>query len=67
MVGNDPNTPAAAERLWIGRDVSKSAILNMRDKFGKTRLRLVVDSLGGARIEFLDADGKVTNSLTGTR
>src|SRR6185369_3968553 len=67
MVGNDPNTPAAAERLWIGRDVSKNAILNMRDKFGKTRLRLVVDSLGAARIEFLDADGKVTNSLTGAR
>ena len=61
----DPNDPRVAERLYIGRDVNKNAILNMRDKFGKTRLQLVVDSLGAARIDFLDADGKVTNSLTG--
>jgi hypothetical protein len=60
-----PDNPSVAERLYIGRDASKNAILNMRDKLGKTRLRLVVDSLGGARIEFLDADGRVTNSLTG--
>ena len=65
-LGGTPDNPAAAERLYIGRDASKNAILNMRDKFGKSRLRLVVDSLGAARIDFLDADGKVTNSLTGT-
>ena len=65
-LGGTPDNPAAAERLYIGRDASKNAILNMRDKFGKSRLRLVVDSLGAARIEFLDADGKVTNSVTGT-
>jgi hypothetical protein len=61
-----PENPGVAERLYIGRDPSKNAILNMRDKFGKTRLRLVVDSLGGAHIDFLDANGKVTNSMTGT-
>ncbi len=61
-----PDNPGQAERLYIGRDASKNAILNMRDKFGKTRLRLVVDSLGAARIEFLDADGRVTNSMTGS-
>lgn len=65
-LGGTPENPAAAERLYIGRDASKNAILNMRDKFGKSRLRLVVDSLGAARIDFLDADGKVTNSLTGS-
>jgi hypothetical protein len=65
-LGGTPENPAAAERLYIGRDAAKNAILNMRDKLGKTRLRLVVDSLGGARIEFLDADGKVTNSMNGT-
>jgi hypothetical protein len=60
-----PDNPGAAERLYIGRDAAKNAILNMRDKQGRSRLRLVVDSLGAARIEFLDADGKVTNSVTG--
>ena len=65
-LGGTPENPAVAERLYIGRDAAKNAILNMRDKLGRTRLRLVVDSLGAARIEFLDADGKVTNSLTGT-
>jgi len=61
-----PDNPGQAERLFVGRDASKNATLNLRDKFGKTRLRLVVDSLGGARIEFLDADGRVTNSMTGS-
>ncbi|MEP6492466.1 MAG: hypothetical protein ABJF01_07305 [bacterium] len=61
-----PNgVPLAAQRLFVGRDPSKSAILNLADRAGKTRLRLLVDSLGAARIEFLDADGKVVNSLTG--
>ena len=40
-------------------------ILNMRDRQGKPRLRLVVDSLGAARIEFLDASGRVTNTIAG--
>lgn len=66
-LGGTPEDPSAAERLYIGRDVAKNAILNMCDKLGKTRLRMLVDSLGSARIEFLDADGKVTNTVTGTR
>ena len=66
LMQGTPDNPGQAERLYIGRDASKNAILNMRDKFGKTRLRLVVDSLGAAHIDFLDADGRVTNSLKGT-
>lgn len=67
LVQGSPGNPRVAERLYIGRDVSKSAILDMRDRSGRTRLRLVVDSLGAARIDFLDADGRVTNSMTGSR
>jgi hypothetical protein len=67
LMQGSPATPAAAERLYIGRDYAKNAILSMRDKFGKTRLRILVDSLGSARIEFLDAAGNVTASLPGTR
>jgi hypothetical protein len=65
LLEGTPDNPSAAKRLFIGRDAAKNATLNLRDKFGKSRLRLVVDSLGGARIEFLDDQGKVTNTITG--
>lgn len=55
--------PLSAQRVFIGRDRAKSAIVNLRDRNGKARLRMVVDSLGAARIEFLDAAGKVTQTL----
>ena len=55
--------PLSAQRLFVGRDQSRSAVLNLSDPSGKPRLRLVVDSLGAARIEFLDAAGKVTNTV----
>ncbi len=57
--------PLNVQRLFIGRDPSKSAVLNLADPNGKPRLRLVVDSLGGARIEFLDEAGHVTSTVPG--
>jgi len=57
--------PLSVQRLFIGRDPSKSAVLNLADPNGKPRLRLVVDSLGAARIEFLDEAGKVTSTVPG--
>ena len=59
--------PLNAQRMFIGKDPAKNAVLNLSDVNGKTRLRLVVDSLGAARIEFLTADGKVTNTINGER
>jgi hypothetical protein len=56
-------TPLVAQRLFVGRDASRSAVLNLADPNGKPRLRLVVDSLGAARIEFLDTNGRVTTTL----
>jgi hypothetical protein len=58
-----PGVPLAAERVWMGRDRSKNAVVNLSDKLGKPRLRLIVDSLGSARVEFLNSDGRVTYSL----
>jgi hypothetical protein len=58
-----PGEPLFAPRVYVGRDVNKNALLTLADRLGKTRLRLVVDSLGSARLEFLDADGRVTQSL----
>jgi hypothetical protein len=59
----DPGDPRVAERVYVGRDTMKSAIVKLGDRTGKPRLQLLVDSLGAARVEFLDADGRVTYTL----
>jgi hypothetical protein len=59
--------PLVARRVFIGRDQSKAAVVNLSARDGKPRLRLIVDSLGAARIEFLDADGRVSRSLSESR
>src|SRR5688500_4907502 len=52
--------PPAATRVFLGRNRSRSTVLNMSDPEGRVRLRLVVDSAGAPRIEFLNANGVVT-------
>lgn len=56
--------PLNAQRLSFGKDPAKTAAVVLSDPSGKPRLRLLVDSLGAARIEFLDATGKVTHAIT---
>jgi hypothetical protein len=56
--------PIAAGRLFAGRDFDGSATVNLSDPQGRTRLRLVVDSTGGASIQFLDTEGHITKSVT---
>ena len=55
--------PAFAHRVFIGRDADKSALINLADKKGKTRMQLIVDSTGEAKINFLNELGKVVYSL----
>lgn len=55
--------PIFAQRVYVGRDPAKSALVNLSDPNGKVRLRLVVDSLGRAAVEFLDDKGVVTSRL----
>ncbi len=55
--------PLFAQRVYVGRDVAKSALVNLSDRSGKPRIRLVVDSLGRASLDFLDEAGRVTYSL----
>jgi hypothetical protein len=55
--------PLAAQRVYVGRDNGKNALVNLSDRLGRTRLRMVVDSLGRARLDFLDENGRVTYSL----
>lgn len=54
-----------APRLYAGKLPDRSSTVVLSDPKGKTRLRLIVDSLGKARIDFLDDSGRVTRSLTG--
>jgi hypothetical protein len=55
--------PLNAQRAFLGKDPAKNAAVVLSDPNGKPRLRMVVDSLGAARIEFLDETGKVTNTV----
>jgi hypothetical protein len=55
--------PAFAHRVFIGKDAAKSALINLADKKGKTRIQLIVDSIGEAKINFLDSTGKIVYSL----
>jgi hypothetical protein len=61
LFGPRDGVPLAATRVYLGRDRSKSALLNLYDPNGKPRLRLKVDSLGLASLEFLDEQGAVTS------
>jgi len=65
LMAGSPDDPRVAERIYLGRDTAKTAVINLSDKLGKPRLRLSVDSLGTARVEFLDGQGRVTYSLPG--
>ena len=55
--------PMYATRLYAGRDVAKNAVVNLSDAQGRVRLRMRVDSLGRASVDFLDDSGRVTFSL----
>jgi hypothetical protein len=60
LFGPRNGVPLAATRVYLGRDRSKAAVLNLFDPNGKPRVRLRVDSLGTASLEFLDEQGGVT-------
>ncbi len=54
-----------AQRAYIGRDPGRASIVVLSDPMNRPRLRMTVDSLGQASIEFLDEAGKVTRRLSG--
>lgn len=55
--------PLFAQRVYVGRDAARSAVVNLSDPAGRPRLRLRVDSLGVPSLEFLDDSGRVTSRL----
>jgi hypothetical protein len=50
-------------RLWLGRQFDGASVVTLQDGLGRTRLRLRVDSLGSAAIEFLNDSGRVVRRL----
>jgi hypothetical protein len=53
-----------AQRVFVGKQSDKTAAVVLADAQSRPRLRMVVDSAGSARIEFLDDSGKVLRTLT---
>ncbi|HEX6134795.1 MAG TPA: hypothetical protein VFZ24_12580 [Longimicrobiales bacterium] len=52
-------------RLYAGRSRDDGAsLISMHDGSGRTRLRLRVDTLGAAVIEFLNSDGSVARTIS---
>jgi hypothetical protein len=58
-----PGQKAVAQRIFVGKDDSKTAMVTLADRMGKPRLQLLVDSMGTAKLNFLDEQGHVTYSL----
>jgi hypothetical protein len=50
-------------RLFAGRQFDGASVMALSDGRGRTRIRLKVDSLGTAAIEFLDDTGNVTRTI----
>lgn len=51
------------QRLFVGKNKSKSVGVDLSDRNGNTRIRMLVDSLGSPRLDFLNENGQVTYSL----
>lgn len=51
-------------RVFAGRHEDGAATLRLSDASGRLRLQILVTDAGDARIEFLDADGNVTRTIT---
>jgi len=63
LFGPVDGVPMFAQRVYVGRDPARAAVLNLSDPMGRVRLRLQVDSLGAASLEFLDETGRVERRL----
>lgn len=52
----------AAQRVFVG-SAGEIAMIRLRDRAGRDRIRLLVEPDGAARLEFLDAGGGVVHSF----
>lgn len=52
----------SAQRIFVGSD-NETAMVRLRDRQGRDRIRLMVDAQGVARLEFLDGSGAVVDRM----
>ena len=52
----------SAQRVFVGSE-NETAMVRLRDREGRDRIRLAVDPQGVARLEFLDASGAVVDRV----
>jgi hypothetical protein len=52
-----------SQRVFVGKQPDKSAVLLLADTKGNTRLKIEVDASGNPKLAFLDETGKVTYTL----
>lgn len=52
-----------AQRVFVGKNRDKAALLALSDPQGRPRVQLIVDAQGAARLDFLDEKGAVVQSL----
>jgi len=57
---------AGQNRVFVGREVDKTATVTLFDLNGNPRIRMTVNANGEPKLEFLDAAGKVLQALPGT-
>jgi hypothetical protein len=62
-VVDSPTGADTRRRVWVGRGDDGAATLALMDGHGKKRLLLRVEADGASSLSFLDADGKITESL----
>jgi hypothetical protein len=58
-----PGQRAFAQRVFVGKDDNKTAMVMLSDRAGKPRLELSVDSNGTPKLNFLDEHGRIFYSL----
>ena len=63
LVARLPLDQRASRRVFVGRDSTRAAMVNLADRAGTTRLRIVVDSSGTPSILFMDAAGRVVKTI----
>ena len=55
--------PHFSRRVYVGKDSTNTAVVNLSDVKGRVRLRLAVDADGAPKLEFLNENGEVIASL----
>lgn len=53
----------SAQRVFVGKNPNRAAVVSLQDVQGRVRLRLSVEATGEPKLEFLDEDGGVIAEL----